>query len=101
VVIGEGDSEEVIFNRLMSAMNVDFDDNIISFAPLGHRFVNHIWKLLGVLHIPYITLLDLDIEREGGGWGRIKYALKQLIAAGKNKSQVLLLNDGNVMSDES
>lgn len=101
VVIGEGDSEEVIFNRLMPVMDTDFDDNIITFAPLGHRFVNHIWKLLETLHIPYITLLDLDVEREGGGWGRVKYALKQLIAAGKNKGEVLLLNDGSVMSDES
>ena len=80
VVIGEGDSEDVIFNKLMDVMKVDFDDNIITFAPLGHRFVSHIWKLLEALHIPYITLLDLDLEREGGGWGRIKYALKQLIA---------------------
>lgn len=99
VVIGEGDSEEVIFNRLMEVMEVDFDDNIITFAPLGHRFVNHIWKLLETLHIPYVTLLDLDVEREGGGWGRIKYALKQLIVSGKDKNEVLLLNDGKIMSD--
>lgn len=101
VVIGEGDSEEVIFNRLMDVMNVDFDDNVITFAPLGHRFVKHIWKLLNALHIPYLTFLDLDIEREGGGWGRTKYALKQLIAAGKDKNQVLLVSDDTVMSDES
>ena len=99
VVIGEGDSEEVIFNRLMEVMEVDFDDNIITFAPLGHRFVNHIWKLLETLHIPYVTLLDLDVEREGGGWGRIKYALKQLIISGKDKNEVLLLSDGKIMSD--
>lgn len=98
-VIGEGDSEEVIFNRLMNVMEVDFDDNIITFAPLGHRFVNHIWKLLETLHIPYVTLLDLDVEREGGGWGRIKYALKQLVISGKDKNEVLLLNDGKIMSD--
>lgn len=101
VVIGEGDSEEVMFNRLMDVMNVDFDDNMITFAPLGHRFVNHIWKLLKALHIPYITLLDLDIERDGGGWGRIKYALKQLIAVGTDRSQLLSLKDGTIMSDES
>jgi putative ATP-dependent endonuclease of OLD family len=101
VVIGEGDSEEVIFNRLMSVLKTDFDNNIITFAPLGHRFVNHIWKLLKALHIPYITLLDLDIEREGGGWERIKYALKQLIAVGNDKNEVLLLSDKTVMSDES
>ncbi len=100
VVIGEGDSEEVIFNRLMSVMNVDFDDNIMTFAPLGHRFVNHIWKLLNVLHIPYITLLDLDIEREGGGWGRVQYALKQLVNIGIDKNELLKLVDDNVLSDE-
>lgn len=100
VVIGEGDSEEVIFNRLMNVMNVDFDDNIITFAPLGHRFVNHIWKLLKALQIPYITLLDLDIGREGGGWGRVKYALQQLIQIGVKKNRLLKLSDGSVLSDE-
>ena len=100
VVIGEGDSEEVIFNRLMDVMNVDFDDNIITFAPLGHRFVNHIWKLLNALHIPYLTFLDLDIEREGGGWGRVKYALQQLIQIGVKKKNLLKLSDDSILSDE-
>ncbi len=100
VVIGEGDSEEVIFNRLMSVLKTDFDDNIITFAPLGHRFVNHIWKLLKALHIPYITLLDLDIEREGGGWGRVKYALQQLIKIGVRKKSLLKLSYDSVLSDE-
>ena len=99
VVIGEGDTEEVIFNRFMEIEGVDFDDNIITFAPLGHRFVNHIWKLLNALNIPYITLLDLDLERHGGGWGRIKYALEQLIVIGTDKSELLTLEDGRVMSD--
>ncbi|WP_407480470.1 ATP-dependent nuclease [Elizabethkingia miricola] len=101
VVIGEGDSEEVIFNRLMEVMEVDFDDNIITFAPLGHRFVNHIWKLLETLHIPYVTLLDLDVEREGGGWGRIKYALKQLISIGTKKEELLELSDDSILSDDA
>lgn len=99
VVIGEGDSEEVIFNRLMEVMKVDFDDNIITFAPLGHRFVNHIWKLLRALNIPYITLLDLDVEREGGGWGRVKYALQQLIEIGYAKEHLLMLDGGRILSD--
>lgn len=100
VVIGEGDSEEVIFNRLMDVSKVEFDDNLITFAPLGHRFVNHIWKLLTSLNIPHVTLLDLDTEREGGGWGRIKYALKQLIENGVDKKDLLLLSDDSVLSDE-
>jgi putative ATP-dependent endonuclease of OLD family len=100
VVIGEGDSEEVIFNRLMDVMEEDFDDNVITFAPLGHRFVNHIWKLLETLHIPYVTLLDLDVEREGGGWGRVKYALKQLIEIGVKRDKLLKLSDDSILSDE-
>ncbi|MGP4712810.1 MULTISPECIES: ATP-dependent nuclease [unclassified Psychrobacter] len=100
VVIGEGDTEEVIFNRFMEIEGVDFDDNIITFAPLGHRFVNHIWKLLNALQIPFITLLDLDLERNGGGWGRVKYALQQLIKIGKDKNELLALTDGSIFSDE-
>ncbi|GEN66263.1 ATP-dependent nuclease [Chryseobacterium rhizosphaerae] len=100
VVIGEGDSEEVIFNRLMDVMDVDFDDNIITFAPLGHRFVNHIWKLLNALHIPYITLLDLDTEREGAGWGRVKYALQQLLGIGVKRNELLKLKGDNILSTQ-
>ena len=83
VVIGEGDSEEVIFKYLSEHLNVKFDENEITFFPLGHRFIHHIWKLLEQLNIPYITLLDLDRERPGGGWGRIKYVLQELELYGK------------------
>lgn len=96
VVIGEGDSEDVLFNRLMAVKKVDFDDNIITFAPLGHRFVNHIWKLLDVLNIPYITLLDLDTGRNGGGWGRVKYVLQQLIERGADPKKLLEIEGGGI-----
>lgn len=99
VVIGEGDSEEIVFSRLAKVYNQDFDDNIITFVPLGHRFVNHIWRLLKNLEIPYITLLDLDLEREGGGWGRVKYALKQLLQVGIDKNEILKLSDGSILPD--
>lgn len=78
VVLGEGDSEEIVLPKLLSASNVYLDDYNISIVPLGGRHVNHIWKLLNDLSIPHVTLLDLDRERNGGGWGRIKYVLKQL-----------------------
>lgn len=100
VVIGEGDSEEVIFNRLMQVYNTDFDDNLVSFAPLGHRFVNHIWKLLHSLRIPFITLLDLDVEREGGGYGRIKYAIDQLIKIDVSREDLLTVDGGRVLNYE-
>lgn len=61
--------------------------------------MNHFWRLLNDLHIPHITLLDLDREREGGGWGRIKYVLKQLVANGYPKEKLLKLKSGKVMTD--
>jgi predicted ATP-dependent endonuclease of OLD family len=94
VVIGEGDSEQVVFNHLMRVMDTNFDDNIITFAPLGHRFVSHIWRLLSTLNIPFITLLDFDLERNGGGWGRIKYVLQELMNVGKDTNELLRIRTG-------
>lgn len=78
VVLGEGDSEEIVLPKLLSASDIYLDDYNISIVPLGGRHVNHMWRLLNDLSIPHVTLLDLDRERNGGGWGRIKYVLKQL-----------------------
>lgn len=78
VILGEGESEELILPRILSCSCVDLDSSNISVVPLAGRHVNHFWKLLTDLEIPFITLLDLDLERDGGGWGRIAYALEQL-----------------------
>lgn len=78
VILGEGDSEEIVLPKLLSADNIYLDDFNISVVPLGGRYVNHMWKLLHDLSIPHVTLLDFDRERGGGDWGRIKYVLKQL-----------------------
>lgn len=80
VVLGEGDSEEMVLPRILEAKGVPIDENSITIAPLGGRHVNHFWRLLEGLEIPYITLLDLDVGRYCGGWGRIKYVNDQLIA---------------------
>lgn len=79
VVLGEGDSEQVVLPRLLEARGILADDASISVAPLGGRHVNHLWRLLNGLGIPHVTLLDLDVARYQGGWGRIKYAAKQLL----------------------
>jgi putative ATP-dependent endonuclease of OLD family len=89
VVLGEGDSEEIVLPKILSAYDIYPDETSISFVPLGGKHVNHMWKLLNQLSIPHITLLDLDRERHGGGWGRIKYALKQLIQNGYNPEKLL------------
>src|SRR5205823_2417285 len=78
VVLGEGDSEEVVLPRAARVMNRPLDQRLVSVVPLGGRHVNHFWRLLRDLGIPHVTLLDLDRERYGGGWGRIHYALVQL-----------------------
>ncbi|WP_416761842.1 ATP-dependent nuclease [Roseateles sp. So40a] len=82
VVLGEGATEEVVIPRLSKAMGVEIDRSFVAVVPLGGRHVNHMWKLLNALDIPHATLLDLDWGRQGGGWGRVKTALKQLIANG-------------------
>jgi putative ATP-dependent endonuclease of OLD family len=79
VVLGEGDSEQIVLPRLLEARGILADDASISVVPLGGRHVNHLWRLLNGLGIPHVTLLDLDVARHQGGWGRIEYAAKQLI----------------------
>ncbi len=79
VMLGEGDSEQIVLPRMLEAAGVSADLSCISVVPLGGRHVNHFWRLLGGLGIPYLTLLDLDTARFGGGWGRVHYALDQLL----------------------
>lgn len=78
VILGEGDSEELVLPRILRAKGVPVDESAVTIAPLGGRHVNHFWRLLSELEIPYITLLDLDVARYQGGWGRIKYVNDQL-----------------------
>lgn len=78
VVLGEGDSEEIVLPKLFEALELPVDESAICITPLGGRHVNHFWRLLSTLEIPYVTLLDLDVARYQGGWGRIKYANDQL-----------------------
>jgi len=78
VILGEGDSEEIVLPRLLAAKNLQVDEAAITIAPLGGRHINHFWRLLSGLKIPYVTLLDLDVARFGGGWGRIKYVATEM-----------------------
>lgn len=82
VILGEGASEQVVLPRLAEAMGLAIDPSFVAIVPLGGRHVNHLWKLLAGLRIPHATLLDLDCGRAGGGWGRIKTVVGQLIENG-------------------
>ena len=92
VVLGEGDSEQIVLPRLLAARGILADDASITVAPLGGRHVNHLWRLLNGLGIPHVTLLDLDVARHQGGWGRIRYAAKHLL----NYTDI----DGNDLTQE-
>ena len=100
VILGEGDSEEIILPKVLDAVDIEINTNEIVIVPLGGRHVNHFWRLLEQLKIPYVTLLDLDLEREGGGWGRIKYVINQLLLNGYDRDELLKLKDGSILEDK-
>lgn len=83
VVLGEGDSELVVLPKLAEAADLLIDPSFVAIVPLGGRHVNHFWRLLSDLEIPFATLLDYDLGRSGGGWGRIKYCCEQLRKIGQ------------------
>lgn len=78
IIFGEGDSEELVIPRLAKWENIDIDTSFVSFIPLAGRFVNHFWRLVEDLNIPYLTLLDFDKGRNTGGEDKIRYITNQL-----------------------
>lgn len=78
VVLGEGDSEAIVLPRIARELGLPLEEQLISFVPLGGRHVHHFWRLLNDLKIQHVTLLDLDWERAGGSWARIKYVIDEL-----------------------
>jgi len=88
VVLGEGASEEVVLPRLAEAMGLPIDRSFVAIVPLGGRHVNHLWKLLRGIDIPFATLLDLDFGREGGAWQRIKSIVDQLLLTGIKSAEI-------------
>ncbi len=78
VLLGEGDSEKIIIPQLAKKLGFDLDPSFVSFIKLGGRHVNHMWRLLSDLELPFMTLLDMDLGRSGAGPARIKYAIDEL-----------------------
>lgn len=88
VILGEGATEEVVLPMLAKAMDFPIDRSFVAVVPLGGRHVNHLWRLLQGLQVPFATLLDLDWGRSGGGFGRIKTTLEQLLNLGWTGEQL-------------
>ena len=100
VILGEGDSEELLLPKIFDLLGKEIDSAQISIVPLGGRHVNYFWKLLNSLKIPHITLLDFDNERYGGGWGRVQYAIQQLLKIGIARNDLVKMKDGRILSDQ-
>lgn len=92
VVLGEGATEEAVLPMLAKARGFPIDRSFVAVVPLGGRHVNHLWKLLSDLKIPYATLLDLDWGRSGGGYGRVKTVCQQLLETGVTGEQLFTTN---------
>lgn len=99
VLLVEGDSERIVLPRLAEALDLLIDPAFVAIVPLGGRHVQHFWRLLKHLGIPHATLLDLDLGREGGGFGRVKTAIEKLIEFGAPKAALLKI-EGGTLSDE-
>ncbi|MYI69141.1 MAG: AAA family ATPase [Boseongicola sp. SB0673_bin_14] len=82
VVLGEGDSEQIVLPRLAAAQGIHLDKAFCPIVPLGGRHVEHMWTLLRNLSIPYVTLLDLDYGRRHGGAAAIQNIVNKLKAFG-------------------
>lgn len=92
VILGEGASEEIVLRRLFEDSGAPLDREFISIVPLGGRHVHHFWRLLNALDIPYLTLLDLDLGKKGGGWGRLQYVRDELVELHRETPSKLTFN---------
>lgn len=96
VILAEGDSEAIVLPRVAEAMGVPLDPSFVPVVPLGGRFVDHFWRLLTNLAIPYATILDLDLGRKHGGKKAIKYAVEQLASVGRTMATNPLVLNGTI-----
>ncbi|KUN40432.1 hypothetical protein AQJ30_07230 [Streptomyces longwoodensis] len=82
VVLGEGDTEQLVIPRIAQAHGVQLDPSFVAMVPLDGRHTNHMWKLLHDLDIPHATLLDLDYGKVGAGPARLRDACNRLVDNG-------------------
>lgn len=100
VILGEGDSEEIVIPKIASKLGIDLDPSFVSFVKLGGRHVNYMWKLLKKLNIPFLTLLDFDLGRHQGGIERISYIINELNDIGIEFSYPNNLTKNDLLEDK-
>ncbi len=100
VVLGEGDSEQIVLPKLAAARGLHLDKAFCPIVPLGGRHVEHFWRLLKDLSIPHITLLDLDYGRQHGGAAAIRSIVEKLLGFGVEFSDCKHVASGEINPDD-
>ncbi len=105
VILAEGASEEIVIPQLARKLGFDLDPSFVAFVKLGGRHVNHMWRLLNDLEIPFLTILDLDLGRGGAGAKRISYIIDELEKteskfAYPNETSKQELQSGNLLFEQ-
>ncbi|MFS8182247.1 ATP-dependent nuclease [Pseudovibrio denitrificans] len=100
VVLGEGDSEQIVLPKLAAARGLHLDKAFCPIVPLGGRHVEHFWRLLKELSIPHVTLLDLDYGRQHGGATAICSIVEKLLAFGINFDDCKHVKSGKIDPDD-
>jgi predicted ATPase len=96
VVLGEGDSEQLVIPRIAEAMGVALDPSFVPIVPLGGRHVTHFWRLLNDLQIPFATLLDFDIGRAHGGASMIRSVNQKLTEVDRGLADTMAALVGDI-----
>ena len=99
VILGEGDSEQLVIPCIAEAMGVALDPSFVPIVPLGGRHVTHFWRLLDDLDIPYATLLDFDIGRVHGGANIIRSIAEKLDGIGVDLNTTTPAIEGEIDPD--
>ena len=96
VILGEGDSEQLVIPHIAEAMGVSLDPSFVPIVPLGGRHVTHFWRLLADLKIPYATLLDFDFGRAHGGANMIRSVNSKLNEIGLSLEDTMMALAGEI-----
>lgn len=99
VILGEGESEEIIIPNIARKLEIDLDESFVSFVKLGGRHVNHMWRLLENINIPYITLIDFDSGRKTGGICRVEQIYQELLKNAKRNDENKNKSDNEIYKD--
>lgn len=102
VILAEGDSEQLIIPPVAEALEIELDPSFVPVVPLNGRYVEHFWRLLEDLEIPYATLIDLDLGRKHGGLGLLQH-YKELLKSYKQveiKFDLEALEDKDLLAEE-